>query len=66
MSSTKQPEFTISIATERLCSLLKSNLSCHAGKPLNQELIETISTQIVESVEYFLNNCEGNILKTIP
>ncbi len=56
-----EPELTISIATDRLCSLLKSNLSCHAGKPLTQELIESLSTQIVESVEYFLNSNEDNL-----
>ncbi len=56
-----EPELTISIATDRLCSLIKSNLSCHAGKPLTQELIELLSLQIVESVEYFLNNGDQNL-----
>jgi hypothetical protein len=49
------------ITSEKLCSLIRSNLSCHAGKPLTQELIETISSQIVESVDYILNRSDDNL-----
>lgn len=49
------------ITTERFCSLIKSNISCHAGKPLTQELIDTLCTQIVESIDYFLNNGDQNL-----
>ena len=49
---------TISIAKERLASLIKTNISCYANKTLTQELIDTISLQIVDSVEYFLNDKE--------
>lgn len=49
------------ITNERLCSLIKSNISCHAGKPLSQELIDILCTQIVESIDYFLNNGDQNL-----
>ena len=49
------------LTKERFFTLVKSNICCHVGKPLTQELIETISTQIVESVEYFLNNGDQNL-----
>ena len=44
-----------------LGNLIKNNLSCHANKPLTQELIEQITAQIVESVDYFLNKRDENV-----
>jgi len=49
------------ITDEQLCSLIKSNISCHSGKPLNQELIDVLCTQIVESIDYFFNNDDQNL-----
>jgi hypothetical protein len=49
------------LTKERFGTLIRSNVCCHAGKLLTQELIETISTQIVESVEYILNNGDQNL-----
>lgn len=46
------------MTSEKLGTLIKSNLSCHASKPLTQELIDTLCTQIVESIEYFFDNQE--------
>lgn len=51
----------IIISPELLSSLIRSNMSCHSGKPLTQELIETISSQIVESIDYILNRSEENL-----
>jgi hypothetical protein len=43
---------------KQLTPLIKSNLSCHNNKPLTQELIEALTTQITESIDYFLNKRE--------
>jgi hypothetical protein len=40
---------------ESLTQLLRSNISCHMNKMLNQELIDTLTMQIVESIEFFVN-----------
>lgn len=44
--------------TEKLTALLRSNLSCHRNQILTQELIDTLSLQIVESIDYFINKHE--------
>jgi hypothetical protein len=48
-------EVEIIINEEKLSHLIKSNISCHANKLLNQELIEALTHQIIESIDYFLN-----------
>lgn len=51
-------EIKITINEAALSGLIKSNISCHANKTINQELIDTITMQIIESVDYFLNKRE--------
>ncbi len=46
---------SIKLNTESLTQLLRSNLSCHVNKALTQELIDTLTMQIVESIEFFVN-----------
>jgi hypothetical protein len=46
----------IKLNEENLSLLLKSNISCHFNKPLTQELIDTLTKQIIESIDFFLNN----------
>jgi hypothetical protein len=46
----------IKLNTESLTTLLRSNISCHMNKTLNQELIDTLTKQIIESIDFFLNN----------
>lgn len=46
----------ICLNEEKLTVLLKSNISCHFNKPLNQELIDTLTKQIIESIDFFLNS----------
>ncbi len=46
----------IRLNNEKLTTLLKSNISCHFNKNLDQELIDTLTKQIIESIEFFLNN----------
>lgn len=46
----------INLNSERLSTLLKSNLSCHFNKNMDQELIDTLTQQIVESIGFLLNN----------
>lgn len=48
-------EIMITLNKERLGSLVKSNISCHANKMLTQELIDDITNQIIDSVEFFIN-----------
>jgi hypothetical protein len=47
---------SIRLNSEKLSTLLKSNISCHFNKNLDQELIDTLTKQIVESIDFFLNN----------
>ena len=46
----------ISLNTESLTTLLRSNISCHMNKILTQELMEQLTAQIVESIDFFLNS----------
>jgi uncharacterized protein YaaW (UPF0174 family) len=48
----------IKLNTESLTTLLRSNLSCHVNKPLTQELIDTLTQQIVESIDFFVNKLD--------
>jgi hypothetical protein len=48
-------EIQIKINSDILSGLIKSNLSCYNNKSLNQELIDTITNQIIDSIDYFLN-----------
>lgn len=48
----------IQLNTESLTTLLRSNLSCHMNKPLTQELMEELTKQIIESIDYFINKRE--------
>ena len=49
-------EFAIKLDKDSLTSLLRSNLSCHMGKTITQDLLSELTVQIIESIEYFLNN----------
>ncbi len=51
----------VSINTEKLTTLLRSNISCHMNKTLDQELIDQLTTQIIESIDYFINKTEDNL-----
>jgi len=48
----------IKLSPESLAILLKSNLSCHANKPLNAELIDELTKQIIDSIAYSVNRHE--------
>ena len=49
-------EIRIKLDNESLGTLLRSNLSCHMGKNITQELLIELAEQIIESIEYFINN----------
>lgn len=57
-------ELKISINDEALSTLLRSNLSSHLGQIISQELLNKMTIEIVESINYFLNkqNDEKNII----
>lgn len=41
-----------------LAPLIRNNLSCYVDKPLTKELIETLSEQIIDSIEFVLSKKE--------
>jgi hypothetical protein len=45
---------SIIINQDVLAGIIKSNISCHASKPLTQELIDIITMQIIESIDFFI------------
>lgn len=49
-------EIRIKLDNESLGTLLRSNLSCHMGKNITQELLTELAAQIIESIDYFINN----------
>lgn len=51
----QEPGLRISLDEEQLSSLVKSNISCHFNKPLSSDLIDVLTQQIVESIDFFLN-----------
>jgi hypothetical protein len=51
----------IKLNTESLTTLLRSNISCHMNKTLNQELMEELTAQIIESIDYFINKSDETI-----
>lgn len=48
-------EINMTLNTESLATLLRSNLCCHVGKTLTQEILNEVTVQIIESLDYFLN-----------
>lgn len=48
----------VKLNTESLTTLLRSNLSCHVNKLLTQELIDTLTQQIIESIDFFMNKID--------
>ena len=51
-----QRSVKINLNAESLTTLLRSNISCHMNKILTQELMEQLTAQIVESIDFFLNS----------
>lgn len=51
-------EFKIKLDDESLTTLIRSNLSCHMGKIITQELLADLTKQIVESIDYFINKLD--------
>lgn len=51
-------EIKIKLNTESLTKLLRSNISCHVNKNLTQELMEQLTAQIVESIDFFINKSD--------
>lgn len=48
----------MTLNNDSLQLLIRSNLSCYMNKTLNQELIDKLTVQIVDSIGYFLNKEE--------
>lgn len=48
-------EIRIKLDNDSLTTLLRSNLSCFMGKNITQELLNELTKQIIESIEFFLN-----------
>jgi len=52
-------EIRIMLNNEALATLLRSNLSCYLGKSITVELLDEITSQITESINYFINQKDG-------
>lgn len=48
-------ELRINLNNDSLGTLLRSNISCHIGKTLTQDLMTELTEQIIDSIDYFLN-----------
>jgi hypothetical protein len=48
----------ISLDADSFTTLLRSNISCYMNKTLTQELMEQLTAQIVESIDYFINKSD--------
>jgi hypothetical protein len=48
----------IKLNTESLTTLLRSNISCHLNKNMTQEIMEQLTAQIIESINYFINKSD--------
>ena len=63
-SKTKQGALTMTdqikemLDNESLATLLRSNISCHMGKTMTRDSLDEITSQIVESINYFLKSEE--------
>ena len=53
-----QEEIKITVNREALGTLLRSNLSCYIGKAVTRESLDDMSQQILDSIDYFLNQKE--------
>jgi hypothetical protein len=51
----------ITLQEHSLKELLKSNMSCHLNKPLSPELMDELVTQIIDSIDYFINKKEETL-----
>jgi len=58
MSVSANPKILLN--AENLSTLLRSNLSCFMAKTITSELLDEITLQIIESIDYFLNQDAEN------
>lgn len=54
-------EMKIKINNDSLGTLLRSNISCHMGKVITQDVLIGLTQQIIDSIEYFLNKKEEKL-----
>jgi len=52
-------EIRIKLDNDSLTTLLRSNLSCFMGKSITQDLLNELIIQIIESIDYFINQKDG-------
>lgn len=48
-------ESRVTLDSESLTTLLRSNLSCHLGEVLTKDVLDEITWQIIESIAFVLN-----------
>lgn len=53
-------QIKIMLDNDSLSTLLRSNLSCHMGKTMTKDSLDKITSQIVESIIFFLNKPDEN------
>lgn len=57
----KQPMLTLTLNPEFLAPLIKSNMSCHINKPISGDLIDEITQQIIDTINFFINKKPLNV-----
>ncbi len=50
-----KPAAILSLNPEFFAPLIKSNISCHVNKTINSDLIDEITQQIIDSINFSLN-----------
>ena len=55
MNESPKEGVIIELDNESLVKLLRDNLCCHLGKNITYELLNELTNQIVESIDYFIN-----------
>ncbi len=53
------------INNESLAKLLRSNLSCYVGENITRDKLDKIALDIVESIDFVLNNPDSKITNII-
>lgn len=55
----------IILTEEKLSCLVKSNISCYFNKPLSSDLINELTQQIVESINFYIEITKTNSYRSL-
>ena len=55
----------IILTEEKLSCLVKSNISCYFNKPLSSDLINELTQQIVDSINFYIEVTKTNSFRNL-